>query len=99
MEFRVETLVFGLSILLMNLGGKHVVHDLRGFHARILENSVVMRRVILWCIIYVGTKDVAAATILTAAFVVLTSDLLFDYSSSESDSDSDSDSGARSGRA
>jgi hypothetical protein len=60
----------GITMVLLNLGAKYVPMDLTQNHEKVL-NSVIVRRVVLFTIFFMATKDIIISIILTIAFIVL----------------------------
>ena len=60
----------GITMLLLNLGSKYVPLDLSEKHEKFLTSSIV-RRVVLFTIFFMATKDIIISIILTIAFIVL----------------------------
>lgn len=57
----------GISLLLMNFGVRHVIGDLTTFQEQVLKSDLA-RKVIMFCVFFVGTRDVAVAAMLTFGF-------------------------------
>lgn len=64
----------GILMLLMNLGSKYLAMELTNVHERFLSN-IFIRRIILFTVFFMATKDIFVSFILTAIFVVLVSGL------------------------
>ena len=65
----------GVTMLLLNLGSKYVPLDLSQNQEKFL-NSAIIRRVVLFTIFFMATKDIIISIILTIAFVVLFGNML-----------------------
>ena len=65
----------GITMLLLNLGSKYVPLDLSQNQEKFL-NSAIIRRVVLFTIFFMATKDIIISIILTIAFVVLFGNIL-----------------------
>ena len=65
----------GITMLLLNLGSKYVPLDLSHNQEKFL-NSAIIRRVVLFTIFFMATKDIIISIILTIAFVVLFGNML-----------------------
>jgi hypothetical protein len=57
----------GVSLLIMNFGVRHVIGDLTKFQEHVLKSDLA-RKVIMFCVFFVGTRDVMVAAMLTFAF-------------------------------
>lgn len=61
---------WGIALITLNLGSKYLAADLGRFHETILDNDLV-KRVILFSLFFVATRDVITALTLTLVFSVL----------------------------
>ena len=64
----------GIMMILLNLGSKYLVMELSESQEQLLNNSII-RRVIIFTIVFIATRDVWVSLILTAIFIVLVSNL------------------------
>lgn len=60
----------GIMILLTNVGSRFVVHEFSDDDREYSQN-ILFRRLVVFAVCFVGTRDLVASIILTAAFVVL----------------------------
>jgi hypothetical protein len=60
----------GISMLLLNLGSRFLIEELSESQEDLFNNKV-FRRIILFSVIFIATKDITTSIILTGAFVVL----------------------------
>jgi hypothetical protein len=67
-------------ILLMNLGSRYISLELSQFQEEILSN-VIVRRAIVFTIIFIATRDIKISLIFTALFVILVSGIFNEDSS------------------
>lgn len=58
---------WGVSLLALNLGSKYLSTDLGRFQERVMNTDLV-KRFILFCLFFVGTKDVLISLGLTFVF-------------------------------
>jgi hypothetical protein len=70
----------GLMMLLMNLGSRYISLELSQFQEEILSN-VIVRRTIVFTIIFIATRDIKISLIFTALFVILVSGVFNEDSS------------------
>lgn len=63
-------LLWGVTTLLLNLGSRYVVADLGKFHETILSNEYV-KKIIIFCMFFVGIRDVVTSFLLTILYIVL----------------------------
>ena len=62
--------LWGISLLLLNLGSRHIVTDLGKFNESILAHEVV-KKFILWSMFFVATRDVLVSCVLTFCFSII----------------------------
>jgi hypothetical protein len=60
----------GIMLLLLNVGGRFIVHELSHDDAEYSQN-LILRRLAIFAACFVGTKDLIVSIILTAAFVII----------------------------
>ena len=61
-----------IMMLLMNLGSRYISLELSQFHEEILSKPIV-RRLLVFTIIFMATRDIKTSLILTAVFIILIS--------------------------
>lgn len=57
-------------MLLLNIGSRFIVHEFSADDNEYSQN-IVLRRLTVFAVCFVGTRDIVVSTILTAAFVIL----------------------------
>lgn len=65
-----NTFFAGIMLLLLNVGSRFIVHEFSVDDKEYREN-IFLRRICVFAVCFVGTKDVLVSIILTAAFVIL----------------------------
>jgi hypothetical protein len=65
----------GTAMILMNLGGRHIVRDVPDFFDDIFEHPIA-RRFIVFCIAFIATRDIKISLLITLLFIILFSYLL-----------------------
>lgn len=70
----------GIMMLLLNIGSKYITIDLSKNQEQLFKNNI-MRQILIFSIIWIGTKDIIVSLVLTAVFVIL-ADYLFNEKSS-----------------
>jgi hypothetical protein len=80
--YRINSSVYfsGIMMLMLNIGSKYITIDLSKNQEQLLKNNI-MRQVLIFSIIWIGTKDILVSLGLTAVFVIL-ADYLFNEESS-----------------
>lgn len=66
--------IAGIAMILFNIGSRHLVLDISKSTDNLLKNKI-MRRITLFSIFFLGTRDIYAAFVLTATFLVITMNL------------------------
>ena len=61
-------------MLAVNLGSKYLAHELSDSQQELFNNKII-RRVVLFTVLFMATNDIYVSLILTAVFIVLVSGL------------------------
>jgi len=69
-----STIFSGIMLLLLNVGSRFIVHELSHSDDEYSQN-LILRRLAIFAVCFVGTKDLLTSIILTAAFVILSAGL------------------------
>ena len=72
--------ILGLMILLINLGARYIGNELNEFSHKVLNHKFA-RRFLIFLVIWMGTRDLATAFIITIGFILLSNTLLNEQSS------------------
>lgn len=73
--FEKSTLLIGLSIIIMNLGGGYIRKEVPDYIEEFF-NTPILRRFFIFVVVLIYTKDVGTALIVTLLFVIVFSILL-----------------------
>ena len=65
-----NTMFAGVMLLMLNVGSRFIVDEL-SFDDRQYSQNLILRRLAIFAVCFVGTKDLISSLILTAAFVIL----------------------------
>jgi hypothetical protein len=65
-------LFLGTMLILLNLGAKYLVDEFSTSEEEYSRN-LVLRRIAVFAVCFVGTRDVVTSLILTAAFIIIAS--------------------------
>ena len=71
---------YGLMMIILNIGSKYLTMDLSSPFHKALLSSTFMRRLLIFTIIFIATKDLKVSLILTATFVIIALNLFNDKS-------------------
>lgn len=66
--------IAGIMMILMNLGSRYISHDISEFQETILSSSI-LRRIFIFTVFFISTRDIIVSVILTILFTVLVSGL------------------------
>lgn len=69
----------GVLMILMNLGSKYVGLELSEFQDEFLSKKII-RRLIIFCIFFVATRDIIISIILTGIFIIFIGGIFNDNS-------------------
>ena len=64
----------GILMILMNIGSKYISLELSETQDEFFSN-IVIRRIMIFVVIFIATKDIITSLIITACFVILVSGL------------------------
>tara|TARA_A100001037_G_scaffold241047_1_gene221151 strand:+ start:32 stop:454 length:423 start_codon:yes stop_codon:yes gene_type:complete len=62
----------GIAMLLLNLGSRYISAELSEMHETVLNHKII-RRLLVFVVVFIATKDAKVSLILTAIFVILVS--------------------------
>jgi hypothetical protein len=65
-----NTLFAGIMMLLLNVGSRFIVHEFSSNDKEYREN-ILIRRICIFAVCFVGTKDIVTSLILTAGFIII----------------------------
>lgn len=69
----------GIAMIIFNIGSKFLVMDISKSYESLLKSKIV-RRLTLFSIFFVATRDIVISFVLTATFIILTMNLFNDES-------------------
>jgi hypothetical protein len=72
--------VLGIMILLINLGARYIGNELNEFSHKVLNHKFA-RRFLIFLVIWMGSRDLLVAFIITAGFIIISNTLLNEQSS------------------
>jgi hypothetical protein len=67
-----STFVVGIMMLILNVASRHIVHEFSDDDEEYRQN-IILRRVAVFAVCFVGTRNIIQSLVLTAAFVTLAS--------------------------
>ena len=66
--------ILGLMILLINLGARYIGNEVSEFMHKVLNHKFA-RRFLIFLVIWMGTRDLVVAFVITAGFILLVNTL------------------------
>lgn len=66
--------IAGIMMILMNLGSRYISHDISEFQEAVLSSSI-LRKIFIFTVFFISTRDIVVSVILTVIFVILISGL------------------------
>ena len=72
--------IFGFVMIVMNIGSRYLATDLSAPFHKALFSSRFARRLVIFCIMFVATRDIKVSLISTVIFVILMLNLFDDRS-------------------
>ncbi|MBD23870.1 MAG: hypothetical protein CMG46_02540 [Candidatus Marinimicrobia bacterium] len=76
---------FGFIMIFINIGSRFLIDELSDEQKKYI-NTKLFRRIILFCIFFMATKDILASFTLTIIFILFVSDMFKDNSKSINES-------------
>lgn len=73
--FNNSRIVWGITMVMLNIGSRYIIADLGKFHETLLMNEYV-KKIILFCMFFVATRDFVVTFVLTIAYMLLVDGLL-----------------------
>jgi hypothetical protein len=70
----------GIMMLVLNLGSKYITMELSESQDELLKNKII-RRFLVFTVVFVATRDILVSLILTGIFIILVSGLFNENSS------------------
>lgn len=62
--------LYAICMILLNVGAKYIEVDLQLGHKRILSSKII-RRLLIFTVAFIATRDVITSLIITASFVII----------------------------
>ncbi len=62
----------GIMMLLLNIGSRYITHEYSDNDEEYMQN-IILRRIAIFAVCFIGTRSIVTSMILTAAFVILAS--------------------------
>ena len=70
----------GLVMIMLNIGSKYVTIKLSKTEESYLEEGTIARQMVIFSIVWIGTRDIFTSFVMTAVFMVLTEHLFHEES-------------------
>lgn len=69
----------GIALLMLNLGSKYLIIDVSKSTEQLLKLTII-RRFTIFCVFFIGTRNISISILLTGAFIIFSSSLFNDKS-------------------
>ena len=83
-------LFIGLIMVVVNIGARFIIDELSDEHREIIKNKY-FRKVVIFCSVFMATRDIIVALIVTGIFAILMNEILADSNESTKESAKESD--------
>lgn len=70
-------ILWGVTMLLLNVGSKHIVADLGISQEKLLKNEII-KKIIVFSMFFVATRDITISFVLTALYIILIDGIFHD---------------------
>jgi hypothetical protein len=68
--FNNHKLVLGIMLILVNVGSRHFIDELSD-DPKVYERNLLLRRIAIFAVCFVGTRDLVYSLLLTAGFIII----------------------------
>jgi len=68
-KLNTNKILIGIAMIMFNIGSKYIVLDISKSQEQFLKNTII-RRITLFCIFFVATRDILTSFVLTACFII-----------------------------
>tara|TARA_B110000908_G_scaffold138291_1_gene164346 strand:- start:282 stop:638 length:357 start_codon:yes stop_codon:yes gene_type:complete len=62
--------IYAMMMILMNIGSRYIEIDLEDSHKKFLSSKII-RRLLIFTVAFIATRDVVASLIITCCFIIL----------------------------
>ncbi len=83
-------LFIGLIMVVVNIGARFIIDELSDEHREIIKNKY-FRKVVIFCSVFMATRDIIVALIVTGIFAILMNEILADSNELTKESAKESD--------
>ena len=63
-------LLWGITLVIMNMGSRYVIGDLTKVHESVLMSDL-FKKIVLFCMFFIGSRDILISLFLTFAFSIV----------------------------
>ena len=63
-------LFLGIMLILVNVGSRHFIDELSD-DPKVYERNILLRRIAIFAVCFVGTRDLVYSLLLTAGFIII----------------------------
>lgn len=70
-----DKIIWGVTMLLMNIGSKYIMGDISEVSEKIMKNEIV-KKLVIFSMFFVATRDMLYAFLLTVGYVIVVDGIL-----------------------
>lgn len=87
-ELSENKIFIGLIMVLVNIGARFIIEELGEEHQKIIQNTY-FRKLVIFCSVFMATRDIGVAFIVTLIFAVIINEILGNKEEEEEDTEKD----------
>ena len=82
-EISTNKYFFGVIMIIINFGSRFIIEELTPNQINFLRSNKIVRRIIIFSIFFMATRDILASCILTIIFIILITSIFKDGNNGE----------------
>ena len=82
-EISTNKYFFGVIMIIINFGSRFIIEELTSNQINFLRSNKIVRRIIIFSIFFMATRDILASCILTIIFIILITSVFKDENNGE----------------
>jgi hypothetical protein len=82
-EISTNKYFFGVIMIIINFGSRFIIEELTPNQINFLRSNQIVRRIIIFSIFFMATRDILASCILTIIFIILITSVFKDENNGE----------------
>ena len=89
-ELSENKIFIGLIMVLVNIGARFIIEELDEEHKKIIQNTY-FRKLVVFCSVFMATRDIGVAFIVTLIFAIVINEILGNEGSSKEEGSKEED--------